>query len=356
MGTAANLAPDQSCAFERADMLGRGGEGHGEGLCQLPDRPLTFGQLSKHLAARRIAKGVEDGVQLGRIMFNHVVKFRRIEKNVNPLVEYYLSGYGRSRGEALIAMALASALLMAEPAVPSPMVVVAHRGRSGGGPENTLAAVRQSIERGLRIIEVDVRLTKDRQLVIVHDDRLDRTSDCSGRVSDLTLVQVRRCDAGWPTHPGELVPTFAEVLVLAQERSVRVLADVKETSALEPLLATIREHRADGLVILGLRRTDQVAQARKRFPGIVILANMPGRTDAAAFAKAGAQIVRLWSDWVEADPSQVRSTRAQGPHVWVMVGRRLPSTNQGWRELHGRMIGAGAEGLITDHPELVPEP
>jgi glycerophosphoryl diester phosphodiesterase len=241
-------------------------------------------------------------------------------------------------------------------ALPRPPTIVAHRGLAEGVPENTLAAFRQSIARGISIIELDVRVTKDGHLVILHDATLNRTTDCSGSLAELALAKVRTCDAGWPTHPGERVPTLAEALALVKATPVRLLLDIKSGTPLEQVLAEVRGQNASMNVILGLHSVKEVERARADLPSATILAFMPERTDAGAFAKAGAQIIRLWSDWVEADPALVARTRALGPQVWILIGRSLPSSNDSWRALHARMIATGAQGLITNRPELISAP
>ena len=95
-------------------------------------------------------------------------------------------------------------------------LVVAHRGSSGSAPENTMAAFRMAAEAGADMIEFDVRMTRDCQLVVHHDRVLGRTSNGRGRVSDLTLREMKAIDAGsWYSrlHRGERVPTLREVLV-----------------------------------------------------------------------------------------------------------------------------------------------
>lgn len=258
---------------------------------------------------------------------------------------------------ACLLLAGLACLGAAAPTAPiRPVTIVAHRGLAEGLPENTLAAFRQSIERGVQIIEVDLQMTKDGHLVVIHDETLDRTTDCSGRVAERTLAEVKRCDAGWPTHSGEQVPTFEEVLALFKAAPARLVADVKPGTPIDPVLAAIRQHRAEAKVILGLRRTDHVVRTREALPGVTLLAYMPNSSDAAAFTEADAHIIRLWSDWVEADPALVARTRALGPQVWIMVGRRLPAKKREWRDLHTRMIATGAQGLITNRPELISAP
>jgi glycerophosphoryl diester phosphodiesterase len=238
-------------------------------------------------------------------------------------------------------------------AAPSqPVTIVAHRGLAEGVPENTLAAFRQSIANGISIIELDLRITKDGQLVVLHDLTVDRTTDCSGAAADMTLARIKTCNAG----KGERVPTFGEVIALARGKPVRILADVKDGTPIGPVLQAIKEEKAEHLAILGLRSVKHVDRARKALPNTTILAYLPAIGDAPAFAKAGADIIRLWSDWVEADPALVARTARLGPQIWVMVGRHLPSKPADWRSLHARMISAGAQGLITDRPDLISVP
>jgi len=91
----------------------------------------------------------------------------------------------------------------------------AHRGAMNTHPENTLAAFREAVRLGAHMIELDVYLTKDRKLVVIHDATVDRTTDGTGKVSELTLAEIRRLDAGaWkgPLFEGERVPTLREAL------------------------------------------------------------------------------------------------------------------------------------------------
>jgi glycerophosphoryl diester phosphodiesterase len=93
--------------------------------------------------------------------------------------------------------------------------ICAYRGASNTYPENTLAAFREAIRLGAHMIEMDVCFTKDRQLVLMHDVTVDRTTNGSGSVSELTLEEIKHLDAGsWKSNhfEGEEVPTLEEVL------------------------------------------------------------------------------------------------------------------------------------------------
>ncbi|MBW6537344.1 MAG: metallophosphoesterase [Mariniphaga sp.] len=91
----------------------------------------------------------------------------------------------------------------------------AHRGAMETHPENTIPAFREAVKAGAYMIEFDVQLTKDKKLVVMHDATVDRTTNGTGKVSELTLAEIKQLDAGsWksPEFKGLQVPTFREVL------------------------------------------------------------------------------------------------------------------------------------------------
>lgn len=102
-----------------------------------------------------------------------------------------------------------------------PVFVIAHRGFSGAAPENTLAAFEKAIEAGSDMIELDVHLSSDGQVVVIHDDTLNRTTNSKGKVSHHTLQELKQLDAGsWfgSQFSGEKIPTLKEVLELVRGR------------------------------------------------------------------------------------------------------------------------------------------
>lgn len=105
--------------------------------------------------------------------------------------------------------------------------VIAHRGFSGAAPENTIAAVRAAIEIQADMVEIDVTLTSDGHIVVIHDETLDRTTNGSGRVSDFTRAELQQLDAGaWfaPSFAGERIPSLDAVL---DEVEGRILINVE---------------------------------------------------------------------------------------------------------------------------------
>jgi glycerophosphoryl diester phosphodiesterase len=116
---------------------------------------------------------------------------------------------------------------------PAPLVI-AHRGDSAHRPENTLAAFASALEKGAALVELDVQLTAEGEVVVLHDPTLDRTTDRSGDVRRLSLATVREASAGYPAlfasaWAGERVPTLAEALALLRERA-RVMIEIKSES------------------------------------------------------------------------------------------------------------------------------
>jgi glycerophosphoryl diester phosphodiesterase len=99
-----------------------------------------------------------------------------------------------------------------------PMVkVVAHRGYSARYPENTECAFRAALDLAVDAVELDVHLTSDQQLAVIHDPTVDRTTDGTGRMSQLTMAQIKRLDAGIrldAQFSGQRVPTLQEALDL----------------------------------------------------------------------------------------------------------------------------------------------
>ena len=94
-------------------------------------------------------------------------------------------------------------------------VIFAHRGASSHAPENTLAAFQLAIEQGARAIELDVQLTKDQEVVVFHDNYLNRTTNGSGRIKDKTLAEIKSLNAGIsfsPAYQNETIPTLSELL------------------------------------------------------------------------------------------------------------------------------------------------
>ncbi len=113
---------------------------------------------------------------------------------------------------------------------------VAHRGANKLAPENTLKSFRKAIELGADMIELDVRATKDREIVVIHDADISRTSNGKGYVREYTLEELRKFDFG----EGEKIPTLKEVLELAKGK-ILVNIELKEPDIVPEVVKIINE-------------------------------------------------------------------------------------------------------------------
>lgn len=120
---------------------------------------------------------------------------------------------------------------------------IAHRGASAYEPENTLRAFARAIDMGATMLELDVHLSRDGELVVIHDPELSHTTTGSGSVCDLTLAEIQHFDAGL----GEQVPTLAQVIELVRGRA--------------QLYIEMKGQQTPAAIVDTLRRTDFINQA-----------------------------------------------------------------------------------------------
>ncbi|MBD3287270.1 glycerophosphodiester phosphodiesterase [candidate division KSB1 bacterium] len=127
------------------------------------------------------------------------------------------------------------------------MEITGHRGSSGNAPENTLSAIKQAVDENADYIEIDIHITKDEQIILMHDDRVDRTTNGEGYVHDLTYPEILRLDAGsWfdSNFKDERVPTLEEVIDLVQGHvhlNIEIKSNVFIPAHIEKLIQLIDE-------------------------------------------------------------------------------------------------------------------
>lgn len=133
-------------------------------------------------------------------------------------------------------------------------IVIAHRGNSGPAPACTMEAIRQAVELGADMIELDVRLSSDGIPVIIHNSAVDETTDGSGEVSSLSLAQLKELDAGsWKDkrYAGEQIPTLMEVLEYSRGK-VYLSLDLKDEATVPSLVKAVQEaDMVSSIVICG---------------------------------------------------------------------------------------------------------
>ncbi len=116
--------------------------------------------------------------------------------------------------------------------------IMGHRGAAAYEPENTLLSVRRALEMGVAAVEIDVQLTRDGRLAVIHDETVDRTTNGQGMVHDFTLAELKRLDAG----KGEPVPALEQVADLVMGRA-HLMVELKQPEAAPALLTFFQERQ-----------------------------------------------------------------------------------------------------------------
>jgi glycerophosphoryl diester phosphodiesterase len=282
-------------------------------------------------------------------------------------------------GGRIAAVALLGAALLVVPAparATSDVIVYAHRGGAGLAPENTLGAFRQAAERfGDRGVwlELDTQLTADRQLVVMHDDTVDRTTTCSGDVHAFTLAALAPCDAsesfpGWPSF--ESVPSLRDVLVEGRSEGWRLMIEIKNiplesnfdslgTQVADALTDLIDESAfpVDDLIVqsfwpLSLDRIERTQPnvrtlllTSSSLPSLPKGTGIPATGNAAYAALFGYEIAAPDLQTLDLSPAVVDLGHA--------LGRQVITWTPDTPEEIDRAIALGVDGVISDRPDLV---
>jgi glycerophosphoryl diester phosphodiesterase len=234
------------------------------------------------------------------------------------------------------------------------MLCIGHRGARGHAPENTLASVRKAIALGADWIEIDVYWVAG-ELVVFHDETLERTTNGSGLLMAQSFADLRSLDAG----EGEQIPTLAEVFDAVERLAgldrVGLNIELKGPGTAEPVVRFLqawrgRDSQADwSRVLLSSFCQDELRLVQQLEPRIqlgTLFASLPDGSISTAIAQA--QALNAWA----INPAQelvtaelVQAAQATGLKVLVF-------TVNGEAEIQ-RLRALGVDGLFTDYPERV---
>ncbi len=240
-------------------------------------------------------------------------------------------------------------------------IVVAHRGASTRAPENTMEAYRLGVEDGADAIELDVHLTADGQLAVIHDETLDRTTDRTGRVAELTMAEIREADAGagftrpddsgWPFRgQGLTVPTLPEVLTWLPPE-VGLVIEIKARAAAEAVVEAVRGHAVLDDARLSVISFDEAAieRVRELEPGIktgyLLVPTQPIEPALVWATEHGHTGVYPWEGDIGLDPLPLMAqAKAFGREIGCYV------VNDPERMKH--LAACGLWGFVTDVPDV----
>ena len=228
--------------------------------------------------------------------------------------------------------------------------VIGHRGAAGHAPENTFAAFDHGIEMGCDGVETDIRATRDGALVLMHDATVDRTTDGSGPIDELTWAEVRALDAaakfreGKHEYGAQRVPRLDEFLDRYGSRT-RYRLEIKQRGVENPSLRAVRARSLMEYVVFTSFSLDSVRAVRRAAPEaqVAYLSSEPV-FDAAVIQKAldaGANEVAPRAE--RATAAEIRRAQAAGLRVWAWGVRD--------RETIARALSEGIGGSTLDYPE-----
>jgi glycerophosphoryl diester phosphodiesterase len=245
-------------------------------------------------------------------------------------------------------------------------IAFAHRGGSGEAPENTLEAFELAVSLGYSYLETDAHVTRDGVLIAFHDDHLDRITDRTGAIAELTIAEVEAADAGYTFSPGGgmtfpfrdrgvRIPRLSEIL----ERwpNVRVNIDPKSDACVEPLAALLDCFGAWERVCVGSFSDGRLRRIRALGRGRACTSMGPRAVAAARLAASTGVMPRLGADCVQVPirrgPIRIVTRRfveaahraALPVHVWTINDERTMNA----------LLDLGVDGIMSDRVRLLRE-
>ncbi|WP_058304554.1 glycerophosphodiester phosphodiesterase [Gorillibacterium timonense] len=227
--------------------------------------------------------------------------------------------------------------------------IFAHRGAAGNAPENTMAAFRLAVEQGADGIELDIQMSKDGELIVIHDETLDRTTDGTGLVVARTAAELRELNAAkqMPEYPVERLPFLREVLEFLQPTALELNIELKNGIILyegmeEKVIALVREYGMESRVIFSSFNHYSLVKLADLAPdierGILYTAGLYEPWNYARLMGASALHPYFYSVYPEI---------VQGAHA---AGVKVRPYTVDEEAVMKRMLACGVDGIITNYP------
>lgn len=229
--------------------------------------------------------------------------------------------------------------------------IIAHRGSAGTHPENTFTAYQAAIDAGSDGIEIDVHITKDGELVVLHDATVDRTTNGGGYVKDLSLAEIKQLDAGnWfsDAFTGERIPTLDEVLNFIAGTDQLLNIELKNVTIAyegmeEKVVSLVQKHGLVDQVVLSSFNHISLNKISKRHPEInCAILTLDKQFEPWHYAEA-VGVKGIHAHWPKIDLQTIMETEQKSYPV------RLYTVNR--EDVMERVIKEGCDAIITDYPE-----
>jgi len=222
--------------------------------------------------------------------------------------------------------------------------VTGHRGVKGLAPENTLSGFRKAVEIGCHGVELDVRLTSDGQLAVIHDATLERTTNGKGAVIDCTMAELNTLNAGY----GQTIPTLAEVFKLLKGSPINIQIELKGPNTEEPAAELVREWGFEERVTFTSFFHHRVLRIKNKYPevttGILVSCNPVRPLDLLQSAEA---------DNLHVNHSRIDSILVE--NMQLTAGKLIAWGNIVETGVIERLIKLKVDTIGSDRPDLVLE-
>jgi len=228
------------------------------------------------------------------------------------------------------------------------LLVIAHRGRSGVYPENTMAAFKAAIPAGADFFELDAHLSREGIPVVLHDAELKRTAGLDARVQELALDEIRKLDAGaWKDarFKGEHIPTLEEALAFAKDK-INVMVELKSGNPGLPDKAVeiIRRLGMGKQVVVASFDEQYIRRVKELDPGLRTLGLQSNAAEWEREDDAMADILGC-STGQPITAELLRAVHRRGMQVWVWTVDDPVKM--------GELAALGVDGIITNYPERI---
>ncbi|MCK4541972.1 MAG: glycerophosphodiester phosphodiesterase [Spirochaetales bacterium] len=246
--------------------------------------------------------------------------------------------------------------------------VIAHAGAKGLRPENTMEAFRNAVNLGVDLLEMDIHLTKDGHVVVIHDVTVDRTTNGTGQVKELTLAEIQSLDAGysWASegfsdvfpyrNRGIQVPTLPEVFQAFPEVRMNVEMKQADIAIVEKLGSLIDEFDRWDTTLIASFDSDLMEEFRKKYPRA---ATSGGRSEIKTFYI----LARLYLAFLFPSPAEAFQVPEWDGDVHVITSGFVWEAHRRNIRIHVwtvndkermlELILKGVDGIITDRPDLL---
>lgn len=213
------------------------------------------------------------------------------------------------------------------------MLIIAHRGASAYKPENTISAFKEAIKMKADGIELDIRLTKDKKLAVIHDKTIDRTTSGKGKVKNYTLKQLKKYK----------IPGLQEVIDIIKQKNILLFIEIKDKGAEEDIIKIIKKNKLTKKIIIVSFYKESIKKIKKLSKiqtGFIFSKNNNARKIALS----------LKADWILPNYDLINKNFVQKAHKSKL---RILAWTVNEINLAEKLYSLSIDGIATNNPNIL---